>query len=168
MQGFARQVLALALAGVLPACSVTTPVRLAAPQREALPSELAVDPGKDPASDLAHFTKSFESRLAASGINIRADAEYRLTITLAAQRSVSGVTSDPGKNAKLIEWRSKPRKRSIFDGCDPQRLRAVVIGSKGLTAYTSLHAEAELDTCKSRQMELDRLAAALAEAIINR
>lgn len=168
MKHHARLSAAVALTLALNACSVSSPVRVTTPQLESMPHEVAIDPGKEPSTQAAHFAARFERRLTALGRRVHAEAPYRLSLALASHDSSIGIAAEPGKDAKSIAWQSEPRKRSLFDGCKPQRLRAVAVGSLGTTALTSLHAEAELDTCKENGAELDRLADALAEAISRR
>lgn len=152
----------------LQACAVSTPVRVAVPQQSSLPEAVALDIGRQAGPAMNDFAASLGRELAKSGVSIRADAPYRLTLALSAQPSRSGLTADPGKDPKTIAWQAKPRRKGMFENCQAERLRVVAVGSRGLDARPPLVAEAELDSCKDKPAELDRLAAALAAAITRR
>ncbi|WP_144039821.1 hypothetical protein [Novosphingobium sp. TH158] len=152
----------------LGACSVSTPVRVTQPLAASLPQVVTVDPGKNPPAAMSAFATAFSRELESRGTRVAAGQGFQLTLALSAQDSSAGLTQDAQGDAKSVAWRSAPRRGSLFDGCRPQRLRATVIGSQGLNAEPALHAEAELDTCKDRTAELNRLAIALAEAVTRR
>lgn len=152
----------------LQACSVSTPVRVAVPQQSSLPEAVALNLGEQASPALSAFGASFTRELGKGGISVRADAPYRLNLALSAQASQSGLTADQGKDPKAMAWQAAPRRKGFLESCPAERLRAVAVGSRGLDARPPLVAEAELDTCKDRAAELDRLAAALAGAIIRR
>ncbi len=152
----------------LQACAVSTPVRLTVPHKSALPDAVSLDLGPQPAPALIAFADQFSRQLGEGGVKVRSDAPYRLTLTLSSQPSLAGVTSNGGSDPKSIDWQSRPRRKALFENCAADRLRAVAVGSLGLDASPPLVAEAELDSCKDRTAELDRLAAALAGAIIRR
>lgn len=153
----------------LQACAVSTPVRLAAPQKSALPDAVALDVGAQPGPEMTAFADRFARHLGDGGVKVRGDAPYRLTLALSAQQSRAGVTSDGGSDPKAIGWQSRPRRKAgLFENCSPERLRAVAIGSIGLDASPPLVAEAELDSCMGRAGEIDRLAAALAGELTRR
>lgn len=167
MRAFVR-VVCLASAFALQACSVSTPVRLAVPREGALPSAVALDLGKQASPALNAFAARFARALDEGGVTVSPDASYRLTLALSAQPAGAGVTSQTGSDPKSIAWQSAPRRKGEFENCTAERLRAVVTGSPSLNASPSLIAEAELDTCKDRAVELDRLALALAGRITRR
>lgn len=167
MQFFQKAFLLISVAA-LQACAVSTPVRLAVPHTSALPDAVSLDLGPQPNLALTAFADRFTRHLGEGGVTVRGDAPYRLTLTLSAQPALSGVTSDGGSNPKAIDWQSRPRRKGLFENCRADRLRAVAVGSLGLDASPPLVAEAELDSCKDRTAELDRLAAALAGAITRR
>lgn len=152
----------------LQACAVSTPVRVAVPSQAALPEVVTIDLGAQPGAALVGFAKRFTRHLGEGGVTVRGDAPYRLTLALSVQPSAAGVTSDGGSEAKSIAWQSRPRRKRLFENCPADRLRVVAVGSMGLNASPPLVAEAELDSCKNRAAELDRLAAALAGAITRR
>ncbi|MFM5908184.1 MAG: hypothetical protein ACKOPO_11475 [Novosphingobium sp.] len=166
-----RTVKGLALAALVSlssACSVSTPVRIASPRPGAVPAQLDLIVDKDSPAGVSAFAAGVGTRLSARGITVKAGATYRLVVTLASTESALGTTTAPGKDARLIDWQSRPRKGSLFDGCTPSRLRAVAIGSQGLTAEPELKVSAELDTCKADERVLDRLADALVAEITRR
>lgn len=167
MQFFPKVFLLISVAA-LQACAVSTPVRLAVPQKSALPVAVSLDLGAQPGPALTAFADTFTRHLGEGGVTVRGDAPYRLTLTLSVRPALAGVTSDSGNDAKAIAWQSRPRRKGLFENCPADQLRAVAVGSLGLNASPPLVAEAELDSCKDRAAELDRLAAALAGAITRR
>ncbi|WP_310531628.1 hypothetical protein [Novosphingobium sp.] len=167
MQFFPKAFLLISVVAVQ-ACAVSTPVRLSVPRQSALPDAVSLDLGPQPGPALTAFANRFTRQLNEGGVTVRSDAPYRLTLTLSAQPSLAGVTSDGGSDPKAIDWQSRPRRKGLFENCAADRLRAVAVGSIGLNANPPLVAEAELDSCKDRTAELDRLAVALAGAITRR
>lgn len=152
----------------LQACTVSTPVRVAVPQASELPQAVSLELGQQASPELSAFAASFTRELAKGGIDVRSGSPFRLTLALSAQPALSGLTSDPGKDPRAIEWQAAPRRKGMFENCRAERLRAVAVGSRGLDARPPVVAEAQLDTCKARATELDRLATALAGAITRR
>ncbi|MFM5932472.1 MAG: hypothetical protein ACKOPQ_16385 [Novosphingobium sp.] len=144
---------------------MSTPVRLSVPKAGAVPSQVELVVEKDSPAGVRAFVASLGSRLTAKGVSLREGAPYRLVVTLASTPADLGTTNDAGSDPKSIAWQSRPRKGSAFDGCKPRRLRAVAVGSQGLTAEPDMKVSAELDTCKAEQPELDRLSEALATAL---
>lgn len=167
MRFFIKAIWLIPIAG-LQACAVSTPVRIAMPQSSALPETVALDIGEQASSSLTSFASRFARELEKSGTRVSDKAPFRLTLALSAQPSHGGMTSDKGSDPKAVTWQAHPRRKTLFENCQPERLRAVVVGSAGLNASPPLIAEAELDSCKDRSAELDRLAAALANAITRR
>lgn len=152
----------------LQACAVSTPVRIAVPQQDALPDRVSLDIGAQVSPDLLAFAASFTRELGKGGVAVQSGAPYRLTLALSALPAQSGLTSDQGKDPKAVAWQAPPRRKGLFENCRAERLRALAIGSRGLDARPPLVAEAELDSCKDRAAELDRLAIALAGAVMRR
>lgn len=152
----------------LQGCAVSTPVRIAVPRQSALPDAVMLDLGPQPGPGLTAFADRFTRQLGEGGVQVRGDAPYRLTLTLSAQPSLAGLTSDGARDPKAVDWQSRPRRKALFENCAADRLRAVAVGSIGLDASPPLVAKAELDSCKDRTAELDRLAVALADAITRR
>lgn len=152
----------------LQACAVATPVRIATPQQGALPDAVSLDMGDQVSPALAAFAARFTRELEKGGVSVTDKAPYRLTLALSAQPSQAGLTSDGGSDPKAVSWAAEPRRKALFENCQPERLRAVAVGSAGLNASPPLVAKAELDSCKDRAAELDRLAVALAGAITRR
>lgn len=153
----------------LQACAVSTPVRVATPRQGTLPQAVSLDLGDQASPALTAFAARFTRELEKGGVGVRDQAPYRLTLALSAQPSHAGVTSDGSSDSKKVVWAAQPRRsKALFENCRPERLRAIAVGSQGLNASPPLVAEAELDSCKDRAAELDRLAAALAQAIIRR
>ncbi|MFM6932403.1 MAG: hypothetical protein ACKOUT_09190 [Novosphingobium sp.] len=167
MRFFTKALWLIPVAG-LHACAVSTPVRVAVPHSAALPETVSLDIGPQASPALAAFAADFTRELAKGGTRVSEGAPFHLTLALSAQPSQSGVTSDSGSNPKAVSWQSLPRRKSMFDNCQPERLRAVVVGNQGLSASPPLVAEAELDSCKDSAAEFGRLAAALASAITRR
>ncbi|MCW1403258.1 hypothetical protein OKA06_13335 [Novosphingobium sp. MW5] len=133
-----------------------------------MPDAVSLDLGEKAGPTLTAFASSFGRELEKGGVTVQAGAPFRLTLALSVLPSQSGLTSDQGKDPKAINWQAAPRHKGLFENCRAERLRAVVVGSRGLDARPPLVAKAELDSCKDRSAEVERLAAALASAITRR
>lgn len=155
----------LGLALGLASCAITTPVAIAS-TTGALPAGHAIElaPAETSHSTRARFATALEEAFRTHSVAIADGAPAIADFAFSSHDATSGV-ADPARQTAEgeIPWESHPRKRSPFDKCSAQRLRATLLLLSREDGSILYRGVGEADVCELG----DEQVSALAEALVS-
>ena len=162
----ARSIIATALAGLLSACAVSSPLQVTSNGAGAAPRsgvELP-DLAEEPAEERRAFANALQRALVAQSVRVAAEspllAEYSFSIGEATGGTVAGKGDDVTAGAEP-DWIAEPRNKHWLDRCDAQRMRGTLVLFSRTDGSIVYHGEASQIACSFSDEDITALSNAL-------
>ena len=149
----------LALGG----CAVASPFALQSsgsgvPTRAVVAMPIDAQEGSDRARLAAALQRAFADRSVTVASDGSLLADYAVSLTSAEAGLTTSIAST---DESAIAWQASPRKSRLFDGCEPQRLRATLVLLDRASGDLVYRGEGEATDCSFSSSALDAVAEAL-------
>lgn len=158
--------LAAVALGVLSACSVSTPPRVATTTpMQAAPESVRISAPEAGSEPQRRFAEALAAALAERGIALSATSHNTLTVSLAQRPANLGVTQANQAPVAPDSWLSTPRRSSMFDRCQARRMDVILVLKGEDQPEPAYAARGGFDYCTLDPAVLDALARQFAQTI---